>query len=269
MPFHSIKQRIDPIKTGTKTFQNVKHPDPKVQQEKGMDKYKSEQGLMHDSPEKKAHKQNVHMQPKPVMQVPQNIQPDMQSSPVLTNPVQRLLSPNAAYNKKPYMIKGSLSPKITWDGSTESFPAFKDAVEGFYIQERSGYVFNKEFQTAYKRYGFQVGILGKLPTHLQVPEEQLRNVASHMFGAIQSACRLKGAARRFLTAYTDDQDGILAWIKICEAKDKGSNLRVYKTAREQMIRTPYTKNYKGGLIKYLDDIENAYADLESRDINVH
>ena len=64
-----------------------------------------------------------------------------------------------------------------------------------------------------------------------------------------------------LMKYHDTQDGILAWIDILEACDKGGSKALRTDHLEDIVNTSYNRHYKGGLTAYLNDYEAAITEL--------
>ena len=56
---------------------------------------------------------------------------------------------------------------------------------------------------------------------------------------------------------------------MCDAMDKDGCIRVYRQKLEQIIATPYNRLTKGGIKRWLDDLENAYAGLEEEDVGIY
>ena len=173
-----------------------------------------------------------------------------------------LSNPSAAYSSPTNKIKGTLNVRITWNGNTSTFPAYRDAVEGFYTQEHSGYLFNKEFQALYREHGLYAAEHSDMPSFIHVTPGQLMEAASHMFGAIQASCRDSNTARKFLNAHRNTRDGILVWLDLVKNQDKDGNVQVHEAKLESKTRRTYDRNYKGGLIQYLEDVSDGFAGLE-------
>ena len=167
------------------------------------------------------------------------------------------------YNERDYLIKGSMSPKVTWDGTMTNFMPYKMALEGYYSQQNSSYMFDEEFHALYQLYNLDVlkeRALYKLYPFLT--ENIIRQGRSHLFGAIMTSCRNSNTVIKFLNKHKKTRDGIMVWIELVENQDNDGNIDVHKHKMDAKTRVPYTRSYKGGLLKYLDEVLDGYAGLE-------
>ena len=155
-----------------------------------------------------------------------------------------------------------MSVTITWDGTIQGFPQYRDAVEGFYTQEHSGYLFNPQFQKLYVDLGTKAANSPQLPQYISVTEKDVYEAAMHMYGAIQTSCRASNTAKKFLKNRSDSRDGILVWIDLCLNQDNDGNIEVREAKLEAKTCKKYHQGYKGGLIQYLEDVCDGYAGLE-------
>ena len=70
--------------------------------------------------------------------------------------VPHIVCPRArmSYSKLcPNILKNHLPAKMQWDGTTTGFQEYKAAIEGFFVQSYSGYLFDEKFQELYIKYG--------------------------------------------------------------------------------------------------------------------
>ena len=58
-----------------------------------------------------------------------------------------------SYSDYPKYLKNTLPAKLQWDGTTHGFQEYKIAIEGFYTQQYSDYLFDKRFQRLYVKHG--------------------------------------------------------------------------------------------------------------------
>ena len=67
-----------------------------------------------------------------------------------TDRASRSASPQASYSEPTRYLKSSQVPtKIQWDGTLGSFREYRMGIEGYYISNEAGYIFNNIFQEVY------------------------------------------------------------------------------------------------------------------------
>ena len=71
-----------------------------------------------------------------------------------------------------------------------------------------------------------------------------------------------GAATKLLIKYEHSSDGISLWMDICDSQKTNGSQEVQIDNLEKIIHTPYSTHYKGGLLQYITDCDNAFAKLE-------
>ena len=54
----------------------------------------------------------------------------------------------------------------------------------------------------------------------------------------------------------------MLWIELSNTQDNDGNVRVRESKLMAIVTQLYTKGYPGGLLKYIDDIQDAYAGLD-------
>ena len=54
----------------------------------------------------------------------------------------------------------------------------------------------------------------------------------------------------------------MVWVELLANQDTSGNEDVHRQKYETKARRPFTRNYKGGLMQYLEDITDAFAGLE-------
>ena len=177
--------------------------------------------------------------------------------------IHRLKNPSLySVRKRVFKVKGTFPSKITWSGTIEKFPAYKDAIEGFYAQEHVSYLFNDEFQDLYMKYGDNVMHHFIDPEYEDLTIQSIKETSQHLYGTLQMSCRTSNTAKRFLRSNKPKRDGIRAWIQLCNNQDNDGNVDVKKQRYEAQTRKPYSKGHKGGLIAYLDEVAEGFAGLE-------
>ena len=118
--------------------------------------------------------------------------------------------------------------KITWNGTIEKFPVYKDAIEGFYAQEHVSYLFNQEFQELYMKHGDSVMQHFLDSEYEDLTIQSIKETSQHLYGTLQMSCRTSNTAKRFLRSNKPKRDGIRAWIQLCNNQDNDGNVDVKK-----------------------------------------
>ena len=170
----------------------------------------------------------------------------------------RLKDKYVTMNQQPKEIKRPPLPaRVTWDGDFQTFDSFRNKLEGHYRQTGAGYLFNKELQKCYLKTG--ASCAENFPD--DVPSAfQLKQDNCSLFGALQCACQ-EGVGKTILLEYEDGQDGIRAWLVMCDKYAADGNKDVRISRLEKVISTKYSKGYRGGLLQWIQDYENAFAEL--------
>jgi hypothetical protein len=82
-----------------------------------------------------------------------------------------------------------------------------------------------------------------------------------LYGALLSACQ-SGVGRRILMENRDKQDGIRSWCHLAHQYDTDGNRNVRIKRLENVINTVFHCNYRGGLVKWIQDYEgDAFTEL--------
>jgi hypothetical protein len=95
----------------------------------------------------------------------------------------------------------------------------------------------------------------------EVPSDsQIKKDACALYGALLSACQ-NGVGRRILMENRDKQDGIRSWCQLMERyeTDGKRNFRIKRL--ECLINTVFHRNYRGVLVKWIQDYEDAFTEL--------
>ena len=175
----------------------------------------------------------------------------------------RITTPHASYSLEPETIKGHIPETVRWDGTTTGFHEYKYAMEGHYTQYKAAYLFDEDFQRLYKRYGPSVVIdHPELPKGIKITRPQLDDARTHLFGAIQQTTRKSNTVRKFINAHKKERDGILVWMDLVAAQDNDGHVEVREMNLIAITNQVYSINYPGGLSKYIEDVEDAFAGLD-------
>ena len=160
-------------------------------------------------------------------------------------------------------MKNTLPAKLQWDGTTHGFQEYKIAIEGFYTQQYSDYLFDKRFQRLYVKHGAAHVIdHPDLPKYIKITRPQLEEAKVHLFGAIKQTTKKSNTVKKFIYRHQDERDGILVWIELCNTQDNDGNTDVREAKLIRITNQRFSNNYPGGLMRYLDDMDDAYAGLD-------
>jgi hypothetical protein len=150
-----------------------------------------------------------------------------------------------------------LPSKVIWDGTIGRFEVFRNNVEGYYVQIVAGYLFDSSFQEAYleRVVDCYVDFLDEVPSASQIKKD-----SRALYGALLSACQ-SGVGRRILMENRDKQDGIRSWCQLLQQYETDGNRNVRIKRIESVINTVFHRNYRGGLVKWIQDYEDAFTEL--------
>ena len=101
-----------------------------------------------------------------------------------------------------------------------------------------------------------------LPNYIKITRPQLEEAKLHLIGAIKLTTRKSNTLKKFIYGHSDERDGILVWIDLCECQDNDGNVEVREACLIRIPNQTYTRDYPGGLMRYLDDMDDAYAGLD-------
>jgi hypothetical protein len=82
-----------------------------------------------------------------------------------------------------------------------------------------------------------------------------------LYGALVSAFQ-SGVGRRILMENIDKQDGIRSWCQLVQQYVTGGNRYVRIKRLESVISTVFHCNYRGGLVKWIQDYEYTFTELD-------
>jgi hypothetical protein len=89
---------------------------------------------------------------------------------------------------------------------------------------------------------------------------RLQKDAHAIYGALLSVCR-SGVERRILMENIDKQHDIRSWCQLLQQYDTDSNRNVKIKRLESVINTVFHRNFMGGLVKWIQDCEDAFTEL--------
>jgi hypothetical protein len=150
-----------------------------------------------------------------------------------------------------------LLSKVIWDGTIDLFEVFRNNVEGHHRQIGAGYLFDSSFNEAYLERGVDcyVDFLDEVTS-----ASQIRKDAHTLYGTLLSACQ-SGVGRRILMENRYKQDGIRSWCQLVQQYETDGNRNVRIKRLESEINTVFNRNYRGGLVTWIQDYEDAFTEL--------
>jgi hypothetical protein len=121
----------------------------------------------------------------------------------------------------------------------------------------AGYLFDSSFQEAYLERGVDcyVDFLDEVPSASQIKKD-----ARALHGTLLSACQSLVGCRN-LTENRDKQDGIRSWCQLVQQYETDGNRNIRIKRLENVINTVFNRNYRGGLVKWIQDYEDAFTEL--------
>jgi hypothetical protein len=81
-----------------------------------------------------------------------------------------------------------------------------------------------------------------------------------LYGALLSACQ-SAVGHRILMGNRDKQDGIRSWCQLLQQYETDGNRNVRIKRLESVINIVFHRNCRGGLVKWIQDYEDAFTEL--------
>jgi hypothetical protein len=81
-----------------------------------------------------------------------------------------------------------------------------------------------------------------------------------LYDALHSACQ-SGIGRRILMGNRDKQDGIHSWYQLLQQYETDGNRNIKIKRLETVINTVFQRNYRGRLVKWIQEYEDAFTEL--------
>jgi hypothetical protein len=95
----------------------------------------------------------------------------------------------------------------------------------------------------------------------EVPSvSQIKKDARALYYALLSAWQ-SGVGRRILMENRDKQNGIRSWCHLLQQHETDGNRNVRIKRLESVMNTVFHRNYRGGLVKWIQDYEDAFTEL--------
>jgi hypothetical protein len=95
----------------------------------------------------------------------------------------------------------------------------------------------------------------------EVPSaSQIKKDTNALYCALLSACQ-SGVERRILIENKDKQDGIRSWRQLVQQYETDGNRNFRIKRLESVINTVFNRNYRRGLVKWIQEYEDAFTEL--------
>jgi hypothetical protein len=101
--------------------------------------------------------------------------------------------------------------------------------------------------------------LDEVPSASQIKKDA-RALYGSLYVALLSSYQ-SGVGRRILMENRDKQDGIRSWCQLVQQYETDGNRNVKIKRLESVINTVFNRNYRGGLVKWIQDYEDAFTEL--------
>jgi hypothetical protein len=149
-----------------------------------------------------------------------------------------------------------LPSKVIWDGTIDRFEVFRNNVEGHYWQISTGFYYSS-FQEAYleRDVDCYADFLDEVPSASHIKKD-----ARSLYGSLLIAWQ-SGVGRRILMGNRDKQDGIRSWCQLVQQYETHGNRNFRIKRLESVINKVFHRNYRGGLVKWIQDYEDAFIEL--------
>jgi hypothetical protein len=118
-------------------------------------------------------------------------------------------------------------------------------------------LFDSSFQEAYLERGIDcyVDFLDEGPSASQIKKD-----TRTLYGALLSECQ-SGVGRRILMENRDKQDSIRSWCQLVQQYETDGNRNARIKKLESVINTVFNRNYRGGLVKWIQNYEDTFTAL--------
>ena len=111
--------------------------------------------------------------------------------------VERMETSHSSFSLGPKFLKNHIPAKVQWDGTTTGFQDYKYAMEGFYTQSYSSYLFDSRFHSLYVKHGpSKVIDHPDLPKYIKITQPQLDEAKAHLYGAIKASTRKSNTVKK-------------------------------------------------------------------------
>ena len=163
-------------------------------------------------------------------------------------------SPTRTYPKR-----HPLPSTVKWNGEDRTFTKFDTAISAWLLSAGMGYIDHPDFIQAYRDGGWNYAqYLSRDISHQQFQYDN-----ELLFGALLSSVQKRGSRRVEDLKHT--RDGLRAWIELKDyfGGDNNPTLKMDRLRKE--LDLPYSSNFEGGFLGYLDHMAHIYNKMDIED----
>ncbi len=165
----------------------------------------------------------------------------------------------AASSDRKVIRRSRLDQSVKWKGNDSNFPAYEHTIEGWMDQNGMGYMNRPEFVKAYRQYGWKEARF----IAISISTEQFQLDNEILFGALRSSAQQRGI--RYVEKYLDTRDGLAVWLKFKDVFGGDNNLSLKIGRLQSELDKPYTDDYPGGFVAYIENIAYVFSRMDILD----
>jgi hypothetical protein len=155
--------------------------------------------------------------------------------------------------------RSKLDQGVKWNGTDTTFPRYEHTIEGWMDQNGMGYMNRPDFIKIYKEEGWaEAKYLASV-----VSTEQFSLDNEILFGALRSSAQQRGL--RYVEKDLDTRDGLKVWLKFKDVFGRDNNLSLKISRLQSELDTPFTDNYHGGFLAYIEQIAYIFSRMDTLD----
>ena len=139
------------------------------------------------------------------------------------------------------------NPKTTFSKlfRSSNFVKFHNKLMAYFIQQRMGYIDDKQFQEAYRIGGWTKAWVHLSPRFQTLTEKQFKEVDSdHIYAALLASIECDQALG-IIQRHAHSHDGLMAWIDLHDNFDNAGNLQMKITQLLNKLQIPWSDTYPG------------------------
>ena len=152
-----------------------------------------------------------------------------------------------------------LPDTVTWNGYDRTFNKYEDNIVSWALQIGMGYLMRPDFLEAYRKYQWP----GAQYHARHITTGQFLQDNEVLFGALMSSAKQRGA--RYIKDQKQTRDGLTVWIKFKDIFGGDNNLPLKIQRLLDELDVPWSPNYEGGFLAYIDNIVHIYNQLDIED----
>ncbi len=155
--------------------------------------------------------------------------------------------------------RSKLDQGVKWNGTDTTFPRYEHTIEGWMDQNGMGYMNRPDFVKIYKEAGWaEAKYLAAV-----VSTEQFSQDNEILFGALRSSAQQRGL--RYVEKDLDTRDGLKVWLKFKDVFGGDNNLSLKISRLQSELDKPFTDNYHGGFLAYIEQIAYIFSRMDTLD----